>query len=106
MFVIDAIFRALQASFFMFGEVLWPLALGFSSPPLSGVAGQEIAEQALTTWQEGGSDMPHAAPTRCHAGACVDKGSPEELQLCLGDPRQPVLGKEESLVVRCHHGAR
>ena len=28
-FVIDAIFRALQASFFMFGEVLWPLALGF-----------------------------------------------------------------------------
>jgi hypothetical protein len=28
-FVIDAIFRALEASFFMFWEVLWPLALGF-----------------------------------------------------------------------------
>ncbi len=29
MFVIDAVFRALQASFFMLWEVLWPLALGF-----------------------------------------------------------------------------
>jgi uncharacterized membrane protein YraQ (UPF0718 family)/YHS domain-containing protein len=29
LFVVDAIFRALQASFFMFWEVLWPLALGF-----------------------------------------------------------------------------
>ena len=29
MFFVDAIFRALEASFFMFWEVLWPLALGF-----------------------------------------------------------------------------
>jgi YHS domain-containing protein/uncharacterized membrane protein YraQ (UPF0718 family) len=29
MFVVDAVFRALQASFFMLWEVLWPLAFGF-----------------------------------------------------------------------------
>jgi uncharacterized protein len=29
LFVLDAVLRALQASFFMFWEVLWPLALGF-----------------------------------------------------------------------------
>src|SRR5919201_3970286 len=29
MFVVDAVLRALQDSFYMFWEVLWPLALGF-----------------------------------------------------------------------------
>src|SRR5207245_5168523 len=29
MFVVDALFRALQLSFFMLWEVLWPLAFGF-----------------------------------------------------------------------------
>ena len=29
MFLLNAVWRALQDSFFMFWEVLWPLALGF-----------------------------------------------------------------------------
>jgi uncharacterized protein len=44
LFVIDAVFRALQASFFMFWEVLWPLALGFL---LSAVVQTVVSKRAV-----------------------------------------------------------
>ncbi|TMC37769.1 MAG: YHS domain-containing protein [Chloroflexi bacterium] len=44
MFLIDAILRALQASSFMFWEVLWPLALGFL---LSAVVQTVVSKRAI-----------------------------------------------------------
>ena len=44
MFVVDAVFRALQASFFMFWEVLWSLALGFL---LSAIVQTVISKRAI-----------------------------------------------------------
>ncbi|MDQ6772795.1 MAG: permease [Candidatus Dormibacteraeota bacterium] len=44
MFVVDAVFRALQLSLFMFWEVLWPLALGFI---LSGIVQTVVSKRAV-----------------------------------------------------------
>jgi hypothetical protein len=46
MFVIDAVLRALQASFFMLWEVLWPLALGFL---LSAVVQTVVSRRAIAS---------------------------------------------------------
>ena len=44
MFILDAIFKALEASFFMLWEILWPLALGFL---LSAVVQTLISKRAI-----------------------------------------------------------
>ena len=44
MFVVDEVLRALEASFFMFWEVLWPLALGFL---LSAVVQTVVSKRAV-----------------------------------------------------------
>ncbi len=44
MFIVNAIIRALEASFFMFWEVLWPLALGFL---LSAVVQTVVSKRAI-----------------------------------------------------------
>jgi uncharacterized protein len=44
LFVVDAIFRAVEAAFFMFWEVLWPLALGFL---LSAVIQTVVSKRAI-----------------------------------------------------------
>jgi len=44
--MLDAIFRALEASFFMFWEILWPLTLGFL---LSAVVQALVSKRAIVS---------------------------------------------------------
>ena len=46
MFVVSAVLHALQVSFFMFWEVLWPLALGFL---LSGIVQTVVSKRAVVS---------------------------------------------------------
>jgi len=64
LFVIQAASHALQTSFFMFWEILWPLALGFL---LSAVIQSLVSRRAVASAL--GSDSPRSLAIACGLGA-------------------------------------
>ena len=64
MFVIQAIGHAVQTSFFMFWEILWPLALGFL---LSAIIQSLVSRGAVVSAL--GSDSPRSLAIACGLGA-------------------------------------
>ena len=62
--VLNALWRALSASFFMFWEILWPLALGFV---LSAVVQSLVSRRAVA--RALGNDSPRSLAIACGLGA-------------------------------------